>query len=111
MFTRLADDSSKLSVPGQEVTSVSGKSRSRNKDPEDPLGEVTQAVSKNNHLRRTLASKATLLKKTQQTLQAEGGGSGGGSNVYGGKAARGGVMRRIKKSTESEDSSPASPTN
>ena len=81
VFTQLADDSSKLPVSGEEVTSDSGKSRRRYTDPEDPMGELTRAVSKNNRFRRTLAKKATLLKNTQRTRQAERGGSGGGSTV------------------------------
>ena len=111
MFTQLADDSSKLPVSGEEVTSDSGKSRRRYTDPEDPMGELTRAVSKNNRFRRTLAKKATLLKNTQRTRQAERGGSGGGSTGDGGQGARGGVVRRIKMSSGSGGSNPASPTN
>lgn len=109
VFTQLADESSKLPASGVEVTSSWGRSRRRYTDPEDPIGELTRAVSKDNRFRKTLAKKATMLKNTQRHRQADGGGSGEGSSGVSGQRARRGVAKRIQRSTGSEDSNPASP--
>ena len=109
VFTQLTDDSSKLPASGEEVTSAWGGSRRRYTDPEDPIGELTRAVSKNNRFRKTLAKKATLLRNTQRHRQADGGGAGDGSSGNRGQGARRGVAKRIERSTGSEGSNPPSP--
>ena len=109
VFTQLADDSSKLPASKVEVTSPWRRSHRHYTDPEDPIGELTWAVSKNSRFQKTLAKKATLLKNTQRHRQGDGGGPGEGSSGISGQRARHGVAKRIQRSAGSESSNPASP--
>ncbi|KAK7493294.1 hypothetical protein BaRGS_00015420, partial [Batillaria attramentaria] len=101
--------------PDQYAGAGDVRSRGRSvTDPEDPMGNLSRAVSKNNRLRRTVQRKATILKMTQtnRPRPTSGGTGTDARGVYGHGGGRG-VARRIKNSGSSSGagSNPASPTN
>ncbi|KAL8601460.1 hypothetical protein ACOMHN_000402 [Nucella lapillus] len=86
IFTQLAEDSTgkTSTLPGggtleRALTRRIQKSRTQRRrltDPEDAMDEVVSAISKNPRFRKTVARKATLLKKTQRGRAAPGGSLG-----------------------------------